>query len=170
MRNSHNAPDHIHLPIFPCPSHPPPLPPTPKEKKEKMSRPMCVAHIPTHWSMVKLPVASLLKKTESFPTPTPDRSHQLRRATSRRHPNPPGKNTTQTRVAQRAHHWALLYKTGKRIPRLHTDSVVWEKNYTSCKLFLCVSILLFEHVLILTPQGWRSLLPSRTINCQLRYI
>lgn len=31
--------------------------------------------------MVKLPGTSLLKKTESFPTPTPSRSHQLWRAT-----------------------------------------------------------------------------------------
>lgn len=145
--------------------HPTHLPERKKEKKkEKMSSPICVAHIPTHWSMVKLPVASLLNKTESFPTPTPARSHRLWRAISRSHPNPPGNNTTQTRVAQRAHHWALLYKIRKRIPLFSIWIVVWEKKYRSCKLFLCVSILLFEHVLIPTPQGWRSLLPSRTIT------
>jgi hypothetical protein len=30
-----------------------------------------------HWNMSKLPVASPLKKTESFPTHTPARSYQL---------------------------------------------------------------------------------------------
>jgi hypothetical protein len=31
----------------------------------------------THWTMVKLPVASLLKKTEPLPTHTSARSRQL---------------------------------------------------------------------------------------------
>ena len=34
----------------------------------------------THWSMVQLPVATPLKTTESFPTHTSARSHQLWRA------------------------------------------------------------------------------------------
>ena len=49
-----------------------------KEEKNTKSN-LCCPY--THWSMVKLPVASPLKKTESFPTHILDRSHQLWRAT-----------------------------------------------------------------------------------------
>ena len=39
-----------------------------KLKLYKLS-PICVPHTLTHWTMVKLPMASCLKKTESFPIP-----------------------------------------------------------------------------------------------------
>ena len=71
-------PYHTHFPILPCPpSHPCALPRKQTSKPTKSN--LCCPY--THWSMVKLPVASPLKKTEFFPTPIPTRSHQLWRAT-----------------------------------------------------------------------------------------
>lgn len=66
-------PYHIHFLILPS------LPPTnpydlPQEKEEQKEEKGKKSHIfVAHWSMVKLPVASPLKKTESSPT----ESHQL---------------------------------------------------------------------------------------------
>lgn len=143
MRNSHNAPWWHSPPHFTMSPHPPPLLPTPKEKKKKKCQVQFVAHTPTPWSMVKLPVAGLLKKAKSFPTPTPARRHQLWRATSRSHLNPPWNNTTQTRVAQRAHHWALLYKIRKRIPLVSIWILLSEKKTTEVVNYFFVFLFYF---------------------------
>jgi hypothetical protein len=50
-----------------------------EEEEEKNKPSFCCLY--THWSKVKLPVASPIKKTYSFPTCTPNRNHHLWRAT-----------------------------------------------------------------------------------------
>lgn len=46
------------------------------EKEKNKPGPICVAHVLTE-ARSNFPAASFLKKTESFPTPSPTRSHQL---------------------------------------------------------------------------------------------
>lgn len=68
-------PEHTHFPVLPGLPLPPTLRP-PHQKKEKKSKSnLCCPY--THWNMVKLPVASPLRRPESFPTRTPARSHQV---------------------------------------------------------------------------------------------
>jgi hypothetical protein len=67
------------FPVLPGPLHPVTSPKTKGEEKLTKSN-LCCPY--THWSMVKLPVASPLKRTEcDHPLLAPTRSHQLGRAT-----------------------------------------------------------------------------------------
>ena len=62
----HHAHDHTHFPALPRLS-PFVTSPCRTTRKKSLKSNLCCPY--THWSMVKLPVASPLKKTESFPTP-----------------------------------------------------------------------------------------------------
>lgn len=67
-------PDHINFSILPG------LVPnfvSAPERNEERKIFQFVLPISTHWSMMELSLASPLKETESFPTCTPIRNHQL---------------------------------------------------------------------------------------------
>lgn len=78
-------PSGTYFPVLPC--DPPPQKRRKKRqegrKEGKIKEIYTKSNCPyTHWSMIKRPVSSPLKKTESLPTPTPSRSHQLKSYTS----------------------------------------------------------------------------------------
>ena len=74
-------PNPIHFTVLQDPPTPPlvnslPYATSPKRRSKRKIYTKSNSNRPyTHWSMVKLPVTSLLKKTDSFPNPNPTRSH-----------------------------------------------------------------------------------------------